>query len=143
MTTNDSTPRSTTSQQSGALNYLGMDMFTASYLKTALWSSTDDNGTPLDASDYADTELAEETIERFKADCNRFREVHAELIQRALEYRSESHIAHDFWLTRNGHGAGFWDGDYPEELGEALTRASKSFGECDLYIGDDGKIHAA
>jgi|TARA_R110000744_G_scaffold366338_1_gene475354 hypothetical protein len=21
-------------------------------------------------------------------------------------------IGHDFWLTRNGHGAGFWDGDW-------------------------------
>ena len=23
-------------------------------------------------------------------------------------------IGHDFWLTRNGHGAGFWDGDWDD-----------------------------
>jgi len=51
--------------------------------------------------------------------------------------------AHDFWLTRNRHGAGFWDGDYPEELGKKLTEASHAFGECDLYIGDDGKVHVS
>ena len=33
-------------------NYLGMDEFTASYLESALWSSTDDDGTPLDDSKY-------------------------------------------------------------------------------------------
>ncbi len=48
---------------------------------------------------------------------------------------------HDFWLTRNGHGAGFWDGDWPEEIGKKLTAAAKKFGETDLYVGDDGKLH--
>ena len=36
---------------------------------------------------------------------------------------------HDFWLTRNGHGAGFWDGDWPAFQGEMFTNISKSFGE--------------
>jgi hypothetical protein len=36
-------------------------------------------------------------------------------------------IEHDFFLTRNGHGAGFWDGDYKN--GEKLTEIAKSFGE--------------
>lgn len=35
----------------------------------------------------------------------------------------------DFYLTRNGHGAGFWDGDYPDEIGEKLTEMAHSFGE--------------
>lgn len=35
---------------------------------------------------------------------------------------------HDFWLTRNGHGAGFGDGDWPEEAGEKLSEAARSFG---------------
>jgi hypothetical protein len=46
-----------------------------------------------------------------------------------------------FWLTRNHHGAGFWDGDYPKEIGEALTKLSHEFGETDAYVGDDGKLH--
>ena len=48
---------------------------------------------------------------------------------------------HDFWLTRNGHGCGFWDGDWPELIGEKLTEASKDFGSFDLYIGVGGRIH--
>lgn len=38
---------------------------------------------------------------------------------------------HDFWLTRNGHGTGFWDRPktmYGEELAALLTRASSQAG---------------
>jgi len=107
------------------MNYLGMDDFTSSYLESALWSSIDDNGTPLDAPKYSDMELADETVTIFKADCAKFQSDNAELLTPAREYQSTSHIAHDFWLTRNGHGSGFWDGDYPKELGKALTRPAK------------------
>ncbi len=51
-----------------------------------------------------------------------------------------AHAAHDYELTRNGHGAGFWDGDWPEAEGEALTKLAKAEGELDLYEGDDGII---
>lgn len=47
----------------------------------------------------------------------------------------------DFYLTRNGHGAGFWDGDWPEPFGTQLTTLAKGFGEFDLYVGDDGKVY--
>ena len=50
-------------------------------------------------------------------------------------------VAHDFWLTRNRHGAGFWDGDYEEEAGKKLTEIAHSFGEVHPYVGDDGKIY--
>lgn len=38
---------------------------------------------------------------------------------------------HDFWLTRNGHGAGFWDGDW-DTLGDVLTKISHSYGETEV-----------
>jgi len=125
------------------LNYLGMDVFTSAYYECALWSSTDDNGTPLDSGANSDRELSQSCIDLFKSDCDAFRAANAALIIEAQKYQSIGHIAHDFWLTRNGHGAGFWDGDYPKDIGESLTKASKSFGECDLYIGDDGMIYVA
>ena len=50
-------------------------------------------------------------------------------------------VGHDFWLTRVGHGAGFWDGDLPQALGERLTNASKAAGEVWPYIGDDGRVY--
>jgi hypothetical protein len=119
--------------------------FVRAYIECALWSSTDDAGVPLDNVKYADTELAEETKARFLADCERFQTDYIRVLNEhdyASGDFSEQQIAHDFWLTRNGHGAGFWDGDYPEALGDALTALAKTYGECDLYIGDDGKIYA-
>ena len=48
-------------------------------------------------------------------------------------------VGHDFWLTRNGHGTGFWDRGLGE-LGEELTRRCKPYGEASLYVGDNGEI---
>lgn len=53
-------------------------------------------------------------------------------------------IGHDFWLTRNGHGAGFWDRNFgTEESRKALTELSEVFGSRDIYKGDDGQIYYA
>lgn len=49
---------------------------------------------------------------------------------------------HDFWLTRCGHGAGFWDRGLGD-IGCKLTEAASVYGSVDLYIGDDGLIYAA
>jgi len=46
----------------------------------------------------------------------------------------------DFWFTRNGHGAGFWDRGLGE-VGEHLSKIAKTFGTRDLYRGDDGLIY--
>lgn len=47
-------------------------------------------------------------------------------------------VGQDLWLTRNGHGAGFWDRGYPAELDTLLTTAAKSMGSSDTYVDDDG-----
>lgn len=125
-----------------------MDKFLASYIETALWSSTGDNGEPLDSSDYSDIELADETIAKMSADCIKFEKAARGLFDAYDDTSDDSPlrfadfpVAHDFWLTRNRHGAGFWDGDYPKPLGEQLTELAQSFGECNLYIGDDKKFY--
>lgn len=41
-------------------------------------------------------------------------------------------LGHDFNLTRNHHGAGFWDRGYGE-LGDWLTRVAQSYGSQALY----------
>ena len=117
-----------------------LDEFTHAYIEAALWSSTDEstpaNGEPMDAN-YAISDLAPETLERIKADCAAFQGQHWEDIQDDV-----SRAGHDFWLTRNHHGAGFWDGDWPEGVDEKLTAASHSCGEVDLYVGDDGRVYS-
>lgn len=47
---------------------------------------------------------------------------------------SPEQIGHDFILTRNGHGAGFWDRGLGE-IGDRLTEWAKTFGPIEsLYI---------
>ena len=46
-------------------------------------------------------------------------------------------LAHDFALTRNHHGAGFWDGDWAEPWGKILTDLAHQWPEAELYLSDD------
>jgi len=122
-----------------------LDDFTIAYIECAFWSSmtnTDDQGgEPLDEVHDA-SDLAPETLETMLRDCDRF--LATDAVKAAVKSPAwkPSRAGHDFWLTRGGHGAGFWDGDWPEPHATALTEASKAFGECELYIGDDGRIYA-
>lgn len=113
-----------------------MDKYTQSYLVTALWSSTGPDGEPLDDK-YSIDDLCVEVIELAKKETEQFVERAGDLLD---GYDLETAM-HDFWLTRNGHGAGFWDGDYQKEHGEKLTALSKTFGELNLYVGDDNKLY--
>ena len=118
-------------------NFPQLDEFTLAYVEAALWSSCDESGTPLDKN-YGILECAPATLERMQADCLVFERANAA----DMEVRNAESAGHDFWLTRNRHGAGYWDGDWPKEVGERLTKAAHAFREIDLYIGDDGLIYA-
>lgn len=114
------------------------DAFLRGYVAAALWSSTDNDDSPLDQDhDYFD--LPEETIVAMKEDCDDFRNFCKEN-GNMLDGIDESQAGHDFWLTRNGHGAGFWDRGLGA-LGEKLSTACKPYGSVWLYVGDDGKIY--
>lgn len=119
---------------------MSLEAFSHAYIEAALWSSTDDNGDPLDTGKY---ELAPETLKRMQVDAAHFYASHADRFDNCVSSLSDSFAGHDFWLTRNGHGAGFWDGDWPEPNATILTAASHAYGECNLYVGDDGLIYAA
>ncbi len=116
-----------------------LDTFTTQYLETAMWSTNDESndqgGDPIDAN-YSLSDFSPEALKSAIRDCNKFQEENGDDIASDL-----SGAGHDFWLTRNGHGAGFWDGDWPEPAAKRLTKASKAFGSVDLYVGDDGKLH--
>ena len=98
---------------------------------------------------YDISDLSPEAFTRAIADCQKFQADNAKFIddEHLIHGRSSGECSvdekagHDFWLTRCGHGAGFWDGDWTDEADEALTSASKAFGEQNLYVGDDGKLY--
>ena len=54
--------------------------------------------------------------------------------------RTWESFGHDIWLTRNSHGAGFWDRGLGS-LGNKLSDTAKHMGSADAYVGDDGLVH--
>ena len=118
----------------------GLDGFTRQFLATALWSETDNKtpqgGDPLE-NNYSLTDFALDTLKRLIADCKRFQKGNAADLEAGCQANArcnEGQAGHDFWLTRDHHGAGFWDGDWPKDIGERLTAASDKFGEVHLYV---------
>lgn len=110
-----------------------------SYLSTALWSTQgfDEEGNdtgPLD-DDYGTTDFNEKALKEARNDLENF----FEMAEGLLDDGDDEKAAHDFWLTRNGHGAGFGDGDW--EHGDELTKISKTFGSVDIYVGDDNELY--
>ena len=119
--------------------------FLDAYLSCALWASSD---TVDDGSEQR--EISFDTLDRDRVhpsvteqaakDCEAFMDANAA----DLATIEPSQAGHDFWLTRNGHGAGYWDRGLGE-VGERLTAACgwrTAFPEVSLYIGDDGMIYA-
>jgi hypothetical protein len=116
------------------------DSFTRAYLEAVLFTDAGPDG-----EIPAGSEFSPEALQMVAEDCAKFRAQAGELIPNGCtrgsgDYTEWQQAAHDFWLTRNGHGAGFWDGDWPE-VGDKLTEIAKSFGEVWAYLGDDGLIY--
>lgn len=115
------------------------------YMQSALWSTSDDDGTALD-SNYSVADITGATKARMKENVARFlADVNAAGLSDARSHTKDSTIGHDLWLTHNGHGAGFWDGDYDHasdpELGNKLSKIARKLPEMDLYVHRK-KIHA-
>ena len=117
-----------------------MDPFVENYIIAALWSSTDDKDEPLDKN-YRPEDISCCTLQQMKWDCEDFQHQCAKQLE-IYEQETGSDGGFDFWLTRNGHGAGFWDRGLGE-IGDILTAVAHSFGSFDLYVGDDGHIYGS
>lgn len=134
-----------------------MNDFVKAFFECALWSSSDNaddaGGEPLDKN-YSVEDLDPTCRAGLEAECREFQERYAKHYEGAFiggsrewdesssEYSDDELAGHDFWLNRNRHGCGFWDGDWAEPHASILDKASKAYGEVNLYVGDDGKIYA-
>ena len=114
----------------------GLDEFTAACIEALHFTDTgEEDQWPIDA------ELSPATEDRLRADCHSFWARVWSYV--AVTDMTPEQAGHDFWLTRNGHGSGFWDGDWDHTpYAEALDDLSKSYGTFDTYMGDDGLIYA-
>ncbi len=128
-----------------------LEEFFTQYVRTALWSSTYDpegedtsaESVPLDR-DFKPSDLDPETAVKWRADCNAFLEKVGHLITMETCLRGRDPFGsagHDFWLTRNHHGAGFWDGDWDDSVEQQLEDAAHSFPEVYPYV-ICGKVHS-
>jgi len=120
--------------------------FFIGFLTCALWSSCDNStesgGEPFDAN-YSRDDIAFSSLLSMARECRDFMHAHEKDLRRYCVRMSGMEAAgHDFWLTKNRHGSGFWDQGLGE-LGRRLSENAKVYGSTDLYLGDDGKIHAS
>lgn len=119
-----------------------MDAFTEAYVTCMFWTDmNDDEGSLQDfkpSADYGIDDLSDKAWDKITSDCNAFQSQNADDIN-----GNDTQAGHDFWLTRNRHGAGFWDRPelWDDGADKRLTDASHAYVEISLYVGDDGKLH--
>lgn len=125
---------------------MNKEAFFIAYVEAALWSSADEHGEPLE-DNYSEDDFCSATLAKMREDCEDFIKSNeadlAEYLKRmhSPEYSGEAYAGHDFWLTRNGHGVGFWDRGLGE-LGKRLTEAAKVYSGFDLYVSE-GKVYGS
>jgi|SRR5882672_661127 len=135
-----------TGNEAGAAAFAALDEFTRGYVTCMFFTSTG-SGDDDDLEHATLAELAPETWTRIETDCAAFQFIAPHMLTMACERDgyNAGRAGHDFWLTRNGHGAGFWDRDELEasDLGDKLSTIARRFGSCDLYRGDDNNLYLA
>lgn len=103
-----------------------------SYLECLLW--TNEEMGELTIHDISEELKSSSMVDIlvFIANINRTNEA----IEEANSY-NESELGHNFLLSRNGHGAGFFDDN--NDILQNICR--NKFKEVDAYVGDDNKIY--
>lgn len=119
----------------------GLDAFTQGYVEAIYWTECNSDNPELE--DATMTDLAPEALAAIVADCAAFQADCAVSLQEAYAHETVAYDEHragvDYWLTRNGHGAGFWDrglGAIGDRLSDACRRSSVG-----VYRGDDGLVY--
>jgi len=129
-----------------------LEVMLQAYIAAALWSTCapEDLGIEMLDEMFEPEHFTEEAMRRCRLDCAAFLDyamngtdgcAGERSFKSLLEGCDFSQVGHDFWLTREGHGVGFWDRPeiYGDDEAEALTKLCKAFGEVYLeaYI-DEG-----
>lgn len=121
------------------------DMVTG-YLECQLWAGHDmdrdeDGNSPTLDENYGLEDISAEYVEAVTAEISEIVAYHPLAVRMYLARRSSGDFGHDFYLTREGHGAGFWDRGLGD-LGDYLTGIAKSYGEAAYLWDRDGVLTA-
>ncbi len=108
------------------------------YLETALWSTTGLTEN-LECASLDDVLTPEELVAHFQKWTAQSLKELAEFLDAAYDQGlltdddDTEYAAHNFWLSREGHGAGFFDGDY-DNRGDRLHKLAKASGTGELDV---------
>lgn len=119
-----------------AYNY---SSFTDAYTLCMLWADSPEGK---EGEEWRISNVSEELALSIKQDCAKF--YVENILPLDLPESTIEQAGHDFWLTRQGHGAGFFDREddvYGKGVQDHLQEKAKEYKEVDLYMGDDGKIY--
>jgi hypothetical protein len=116
------------------------------YLVAAAWSTSGTSPEGGELGSLEDYEFSEDAKALALIDCTYFVRVAFPWLEPACNDSEDEPIpiiapemaGHDLWLTRCGHGVGFWDRGYT--YGDVLTRICEKMGNIDPYINDSGAI---
>lgn len=124
-------------------------------VETILFTESDIYGEPLD-DNYSIADFDEESLKKLYSEYQQFIAIVEEEITVAIGDRWDciddfydvqqpalNQTEHDYVLTRQRCGAGFFDGDWSSEVSKILTDAARSQHEFTAYVGDDEKIYLA
>lgn len=94
------------------------------YLEAAEWAGINEESEREALRKSDAPRWTEESIRKATADVEDFITANAEAIE--ASGLDPAHVGHNFYLSRNGHGAGFFDSGAPN--GDELQRAAKVYG---------------
>ena len=125
--------------------------FVTGYAECAAWcgfvleESEEDFGSCSRTPDECEESFADSVWESFVSDCRAFLEDNREDLDRAnsdgTEPRSWDSLGHDFFLSRNGHGAGYFDRGR-EEWWRRLQDAARPLGDVSFVVSGGELVDA-
>lgn len=104
------------------------------YIDALVWSAGEEFDNCV-ASDQLKA-AAEGACVAFLNSCDDLYETLSDAEQDAWNSLTSEDIGHNFALSRNRHGAGFFDRGLGS-LGDKLQKLADSFGTCELFLQDD------
>jgi hypothetical protein len=85
-------------------------------------------------------DIEDNSVIKVYEDIKSFITMSGDAVKIAIDEHGAEQVGHDLWLTRNGHGAGFFDRGYDDDVEEQLMVSAKKLGGVDLYINDNMKL---
>lgn len=116
--------------------------FVQGYLKAMFWTdcNDDDYDGEKGTANMGYANLPHKVLKKIVEECIDFQTDNQVWLNEAYSRGyDEEQAGHDFWLTRNHHGAGYWDRKelYEGGIGDKLTEACRAAGE--VYVSANGR----